>query len=299
MRKRLIYWVFFALVFGLPCNVWALVVDDFQQWDQRIQLASIGGLEITSAGHARFAARVDQDATDVIIHTGGVLETLDTYKLPDSHPEPETTNVYVYGTWNARDIQSFGVDRAAYIYIGADGQINLERGYDDPTASYNVLAWLDEAQLGGRSLFVAPELDPAVWSVQIEDMGGGACRITAFGPPPVAAGMPNPEDGATDVSRDVVLNWAPGEFAATHNVYFGASLEDVNASDPATLVAEGLARDDTRVDVGRLDFGRTYYWRVDEVNGTPDFTVHAGESWSFTTEPLAYPIQNVLAASNA
>ncbi|MHC4489800.1 MAG: hypothetical protein ACYSW7_11615, partial [Planctomycetota bacterium] len=196
------------------------------------QLADIGGLEITSTGHAKFTARVDHDVTDVIIHPGGILETLDTYKLPDNrHSEPERSNAYVYGTWNARDIQSFGVERAAYIYIGPEGVINLERGYDDPTASYNVLAWLDEAQLGGRSLFVAPELDPAVWSIQIEDLGGGACRITTSGPPPAAAGMPNPEDGATDVPRDVLLSWTPGMFVPAvngHTVYFSENFNDVN-----------------------------------------------------------------------
>jgi hypothetical protein len=109
---------------------------------------------------------------------------------------------------------------------------------------------------------------------------------------------PDPADGAEDVLVDADLAWAPGEFAATHNVYFGASSEDVDASDPATLVAEGLALDDASVDVGRLDFGQTYYWRVDEVNGAPDFAVHAGEIWSFTAEPLAYPIENVMATSN-
>ena len=42
----------------------------------------------------------------------------------------------------------------------------------------------------------------------------------------VAAGgddaySPSPADGATDVHRDVILSWAPGESAATHDVYIG------------------------------------------------------------------------------
>ena len=83
----------------------ALVVDGFQEWTQRTQLADLGGLEIMSTGHARFTARVDHDATDLIIHPGGILETLDTYKLPDGRPQPQLSNAYVYGTWNAYDIQ--------------------------------------------------------------------------------------------------------------------------------------------------------------------------------------------------
>ncbi|MHC4119716.1 MAG: hypothetical protein ACYSWO_19635, partial [Planctomycetota bacterium] len=212
MRRRLVDWLCIALVFGLTCDASALVVDNFREWNQRTDLANIGGLEITSTGHARFTARVDHDATDVIIHPGGILETLDTYKLPDGRPQPELSNAYVYGTWNARDIQSFGVERAAYIYVGPKGEINIASNTNSG-ASYNPQAWLDEAQLGGRSLLLAPELDPAVWSIQIEDLGGGAYRITAVGPPPGGASVPSPEDGATDVARDVVLSWTPGPFA--------------------------------------------------------------------------------------
>ncbi|MCP4450776.1 MAG: discoidin domain-containing protein, partial [Planctomycetes bacterium] len=43
----------------------------------------------------------------------------------------------------------------------------------------------------------------------------------------------------------------------------------------------------------RLEFGQTYYWRVDEVNGTPDKTVFKGEVWSFTAEPYSVSIPGV------
>jgi len=38
------------------------------------------------------------------------------------------------------------------------------------------------------------------------------------------AASPSPEDGAVDVPRDTALSRAPGEFADTHNVYFGTVL---------------------------------------------------------------------------
>jgi hypothetical protein len=41
---------------------------------------------------------------------------------------------------------------------------------------------------------------------------------------PRVAGNPNPANEATDVPRDVVLSWTAGQFAATHDVYFGTSL---------------------------------------------------------------------------
>jgi len=109
---------------------------------------------------------------------------------------------------------------------------------------------------------------------------------------------PTPADGAEDVLHTTDLAWSPGEYAVTHNVYFGTSREDVNAADPAVQIAEGLARDASSVELADLDFGRTYYWRIDEVNGAPDFAVLEGNVWSFTVEPLAYPVANVIATTN-
>ena len=114
---------------------------------------------------------------------------------------------------------------------------------------------------------------------------------------PVAAADPVPEDLATDVLRDGELTWRAGDLAATHNVYLGTNWEDVNAASVATLVSEGQS--ETSYDPGRLDFGQTYFWRVDEVNGPPDFTVFAGNVWAFTVEPFAYPITAITATASS
>jgi hypothetical protein len=119
--------------------------------------------------------------------------------------------------------------------------------------------------------------------------------------PAELASDPRPEDEAVDVPRDEVLRWAPGEFAATHDVYFGTSFDDVNdasRSDPrGTLVSQGQTAAGYDP-AGLLDFGTTYHWRIDEVNAPPSNTIYTGEVWSFTTEPFAYPVTNVLASSN-
>ncbi|MHC4521054.1 MAG: LamG-like jellyroll fold domain-containing protein, partial [Planctomycetota bacterium] len=118
--------------------------------------------------------------------------------------------------------------------------------------------------------------------------------------PPGAASEPSPPDQATDAPRAVSLEWTAGEFAATHDVYLGTVFEDVNAagrSDPRdVLVSEGQT--DTSYDAGHLEFGQTYYWRIDEVNAAPDNAIYKGSVWSFTVEPFAYPIENVMASSN-
>jgi len=115
------------------------------------------------------------------------------------------------------------------------------------------------------------------------------------------AGNPSPGDAVADVLRDVVLEWAPGEFAAKHDVYFGTAANDVNDADRANpngvLVSQGQAG--ASYDAGVLDFGQTYYWRVDEVNGAPDNTIFKGELWSFTVEPLAIPVETITVTASS
>jgi len=107
------------------------------------------------------------------------------------------------------------------------------------------------------------------------------------------ASKPHPSDGATDVPRDVVLNWTPGQFASTHDVYLGTVFDDANnasRSNPLGLLASQGQAAATYDPPGRLDFGQTYFWRVDEVNAPPTSTIFKGDVWSFTVEPLAYLI---------
>jgi len=104
----------------------------------------------------------------------------------------------------------------------------------------------------------------------------------------LAAFHPVPPNGAADVPRDVVLGWSVGQNVARQNVYFGDDLTSVsaaNTTDPlGVLVAQDRA-ETTYAPPAPLEFGRTYYWRVDEVGGdTP------GRIWSFTVEPVGYPL---------
>ncbi len=112
-----------------------------------------------------------------------------------------------------------------------------------------------------------------------------------------------PKDRATDVSRDVVLSWAPGLYASTHDLYFGTSSADVGAASRANplsvLVSKGLNA--SEYDLGRLALGQTYYWRVDEVNAAPDSTIFKGDVWRFTVEPVGYALAggNITAAASS
>ena len=111
---------------------------------------------------------------------------------------------------------------------------------------------------------------------------------------PTKARNPIPANEESDVPRDVILGWTPGPFAAAHDVYFGTSFDDVY--DGIGGVTQSVT---SYAPAQRLDFGTTYYWRVDEVDAPPDSTVYRGSLWSFTTEPVAYPIENITATASS
>jgi len=133
----------------------------------------------------------------------------------------------------------------------------------------------------------------ALWSTDAAPIASAQAPGPAHGP--------TIANGAVDVPRDVVLAWQAGPYAQTHNVYFGTASGDVNDADPANplgvLVSEGQT--ETRYDAGVLDYGQTYYWRVDEVNGAPDNTVYKGMVWDFEVEPFSIPVANVTATASS
>jgi len=100
--------------------------------------------------------------------------------------------------------------------------------------------------------------------------------------PPLRAGSPSPSGGAVDVKQIQVLSWSPGDNTASHQVYFGTNEEAVknaNTDSPEYKGTRNLGSES--YDAGQLEWGTTYYWRVDEVK--EDSTIQKGNIWSFTT----------------
>jgi len=101
---------------------------------------------------------------------------------------------------------------------------------------------------------------------------------------------PSPYDGALYPDKWVTLEWSPGDFAASHDVYLGDNFDDVNdgtgesfrinqtatfyvAGFPGYAYPEGLVP------------GTTYFWRIDEVNEAEPNSPWKGYVWSFTVPP--------------
>jgi hypothetical protein len=117
-----------------------------------------------------------------------------------------------------------------------------------------------------------------------------------------SASHPSPANEAADVPRDAVLSWKPGLPSQKHDVYLGTSVDDVGAAtitNPLGVLAGTRQDANTFEPADLFEYGKTYYWRIDEVNTTPDATVFKGEIWSFTAEPFAYPLKNVTATASS
>jgi len=174
----------------------------------------------------------------------------------------------------------------------------------DPTVSVAIGSQPPDAHLPGNEARIIKYFDGviddvAVWNraltpeelVTLWNDGAGTPIIKL-----AKASDPRPSDEATDVPRDAVLSWMPGIFAPPingHKVYISDNFNDVNDG------IGGIAQDANSYAPGRLNFGTTYYWRVDEVNGPPDYTVYEGGLWSFTTELLAYPIESITVTASS
>jgi len=98
---------------------------------------------------------------------------------------------------------------------------------------------------------------------------------------PVKAFGPTPASGGSGVALNSTLNWRPGREAVQHQVYLGSDPNVLALVKTVTAHSLGL---------GSLgpEYGRIYYWRVDEVNNAahplPGYPASwQGDVWSFAT----------------
>ncbi len=192
------------------------------------------------------------------------------------------------------------IDAKAKLYV--DGVLDAKAPFQKagtPFTTNNMQVWIGaNPGWGAHALFYGQIDDVRIYHRALSD-GDVEELCQGFG---YRAVIVAPDKDATDVPRDVILSWQPGEFAATHDVYLGTSFADVNMAsreNPAGLLVSESQDPNTYDPPGLLDWGQTYYWRVDEVNAAPDFAIYRGNVWSFTTEPVGYPIEHIVATSNA
>jgi hypothetical protein len=111
--------------------------------------------------------------------------------------------------------------------------------------------------------------------------GGGSVNVvysgsntTVSAEPVYKATYPNPINSQTNVSMNTTMTWLAGSGATSHNVYFGTT-------NPPAFIQNQTA---TTYAPGTLTPGTTYYWQIDEINGSGTVT---GDTWVFTVADQA------------
>lgn len=200
-----------------------------------------------------------------LVHTGGAGQ-----KLFVDRFNRTTAQIQLYGGL---------IDQTGGIYMGVGGSIDITEG--DLIFSNNVVGTINNYINSGQitaygsastvlvdwndpcypdKTWVRAELYPKAWS-------------------------PDPLDGGFIEDLEQDISWMPGYGAQSHDVYFGTT-------NPPPFIQN---QTETTYDPGALALGQTYYWRIDENDGS---TTHTGEVWSFTVLS-AKQARNPMPASGA
>ncbi len=268
-----------------------------------------------------YPALWDPAHTNIVWHNwGGIMARVS--KLEDAGAGEDWITISYFPIWgngNRGDLNGwYSTNYQIYFgitYTAWDAGRFLQMEYNGLGTFF--LRWSTDGVVW-QNLNTAPTEQPIVDGHQItsyptirEDMAGlplqlGLCQATfnstlgyieyenfCFGRDLIAkAYSPRPIDGSgLDLMRPV-LSWAPGDFAVTHNVYFGSDFNDVNNATPASPQYRGPANVQGPDASGRFSYnagqyeiltiGNTYYWRVDEVNATHPDSPWKGNTWAFT-----------------
>jgi hypothetical protein len=237
-----------------------------------------GTLEMT-AGDINVAQQnvkmSEGDGTATINMYGGSILAND-LRLNWTSPTAGTATLNLYdGDVNVEDLKMYmgSVKPTIDIYDGTLVVTN-EGTWEEPVKQHIIDGWI--IGYGGAGI------------VEITGPGGGigALIITAKLGDPNLAWSPNPANYETLqwTPTGPTLEWLPAQAgnADTHDVYFGTDRDDVNdanrVDDPeGVLVSQG--QDPCSYGpLGPLVVGETYYWRIDEVNGTD---IWKGDIWQF------------------
>ncbi|MGB2862899.1 MAG: LamG domain-containing protein [Sedimentisphaerales bacterium] len=100
--------------------------------------------------------------------------------------------------------------------------------------------------------------------------------VWSFTVPSKTAYNPNPPDDAKFINPDTILSWTAGFGAKLHTVFFGDNFDDVSNA------TEGMPAGTFTYDPGQLEYDKSYYWRIDEFDGS---TTYKGNIWNFKTLP--------------
>ncbi|MFH1372008.1 MAG: LamG domain-containing protein [Planctomycetota bacterium] len=95
---------------------------------------------------------------------------------------------------------------------------------------------------------------------------------------------PDPCTGQVGVTEAAILSWTAGDYASSHDVYFGTDEAAVRDADTST---PGIFKGNQALDANSYDpdiaLGLYHYWRIDEVNDACSPYLWPGWVWSFAS----------------
>jgi len=186
----------------------------------------------------------------------------------------------------------------ATVLIAVDNRFTGQQGYVDSIVvrfaaggTFTDTGWevvSNEGTPRSFSVFSAV-LGPGTYVFVGANAGSNNFYVIGALPLPTKARNPIPADDAMVDATTVALTWVAGDLAVQHDVYCSTSFDDVNdanSSDPMGSDKVYKARQSgTKYPPGLgsmpLTRGKTYYWRIDEVNDLHADKLWRGDIWSF------------------
>jgi len=213
----------------------------------------------------------DRALTDAEI----VAHATTTFPLIATNPEPEDSTLHA-DTWVSLGWTAGSTAVSHDVYLSDnfddlnDGTSNAFRG--NLTTIYFVAGFpgfpYPDGLVNGTTYYWRID------EVEADDVTKYTGKVWSFMVPPKTAYYPEPDEGADSVDLNAVLRWTPGFGAKLHYIVFGEDFDEVSNA------AAGTPNGPPNYTPGLLKLAKTYYWRVDEFDGSE---THKGEVWSFTT----------------
>lgn len=207
---------------------------------------------------------------------GGVLNVQDNIKLAQGDAARTTgvARLYLYGgTINAGNLRNPDQIFGDPLMDITEGALVLPGDYTSTVNVYINRGWIvGYGGLGTVNVTYAEDL--------------GQTTVTAKMLDPELAWDPSPRhlDLLERTPDGPALGWTPGLYAASHDVYFGADFNDVNDANNVPGMWSSFKGNQVQSSFTPepLELGKTYYWRIDEVNELDPNSPWKGVVWEFT-----------------
>jgi len=161
-----------------------------------------------------------------------------------------------------------------------NGKLDAENRADTPLAGN-----LYYVAIGGR------ERASNMWGGMLDDvriynraLAGTEVQVVMTGDPNLASDPMPADRSVPDELHATPLTWTAGANAVQHDVYLGTDAGAVQNATPADPlgVYRGRQTETSFTSADPLEWGQTYYWRIDEINDAHPGSPWKGHVWTFT-----------------